>query len=137
MKTIRIKVNANRTMEMTNFGKLKAEDILEEIYDNERVSKIEGNVTKSIENMLYDEYKVEKITYDALVNEVELLLSDIPYDECPICGNSIGKYPAISRKDNKTRICSNCGTNEALTAFNNYFKESKEALEKLTVDKGE
>jgi hypothetical protein len=40
---------------------------------------------------------------------------------CPSCGGFIpnnqypGKYPgALSRKDNKTEICSACGTREAL-----------------------
>lgn len=42
---------------------------------------------------------------------------------CPICGFEIDKYPAISRKDNKTKICSNCGVLEALEAFNTSMKE--------------
>lgn len=42
--------------------------------------------------------------------------------KCPICGNPLGKYPAISRDDNKTKICSNCGTLEALAAFKNSLK---------------
>lgn len=33
---------------------------------------------------------------------------------CPRCGNTYYDYPAISRKDNKTEICSNCGLAEAL-----------------------
>ena len=37
---------------------------------------------------------------------------------CARCKNSIVGYPAISRKDNKTEICSNCGTLEALEDFN-------------------
>lgn len=43
--------------------------------------------------------------------------------KCPICGNPIGKYPAISREDNKTKICSNCGTLEALAAFKESLKD--------------
>jgi RNA polymerase subunit RPABC4/transcription elongation factor Spt4 len=35
-------------------------------------------------------------------------------DTCPICGKPIGEYPALSRKDNLTSICSECGTAEAL-----------------------
>lgn len=41
---------------------------------------------------------------------------------CPRCGGGIpnnvdrGKYPgALSRSDNRTEICSGCGTDEALT----------------------
>lgn len=36
---------------------------------------------------------------------------------CPNCGKEIKGYPALSRKDNKTNICSNCGTKEALEIF--------------------
>lgn len=38
---------------------------------------------------------------------------------CPICKQVYTGYPAISRKDNKTEICSSCGVAEAL---NDYFK---------------
>ena len=36
---------------------------------------------------------------------------------CPKCKKDMGKYPALSRKDNKTEICSECGVKEALEAF--------------------
>ena len=36
---------------------------------------------------------------------------------CPKCKSVIAGYPAISRKDNKTLICSNCGISEALETF--------------------
>lgn len=36
---------------------------------------------------------------------------------CPICKKKIIGYPAISRKDNKTKICSECGVKEALEAL--------------------
>lgn len=41
-------------------------------------------------------------------------------DKCPICGASIfdGTF-AISRRDNKTIICSNCGMKEAIEDFSN------------------
>lgn len=37
---------------------------------------------------------------------------------CPLCGGPMGGYPAISRKDNQTEICSTCGLKEALEAYN-------------------
>lgn len=46
--------------------------------------------------------------------------------KCPICDGPLGKYPAISREDNKTKICSNCGTLEALAAFKESLKDNKE-----------
>ena len=39
------------------------------------------------------------------------------YPVCSICNLDYIGYPAISRKDNKTKICSNCGTKEALEDF--------------------
>lgn len=38
--------------------------------------------------------------------------------QCPRCGRYMVGHPAISRKDNKTEICSTCGLLEALEAFN-------------------
>ena len=43
---------------------------------------------------------------------------------CARCGKAISGYPALSRKDNKTEICSNCGTLEALEELMKY-KEQK------------
>ena len=36
---------------------------------------------------------------------------------CPICKKEIVGYPALSRKDNKTEICSECGVKEALEDY--------------------
>jgi len=37
--------------------------------------------------------------------------------KCPECKKSVKEYPAISRKDNKTEICSQCGFDEAMAQF--------------------
>ena len=37
---------------------------------------------------------------------------------CSLCSDPMGGYPAISRKDNQTEICSTCGLKEALEAYN-------------------
>ena len=34
---------------------------------------------------------------------------------CPLCGKAYSGYPAISRRDNATAICPDCGIREALT----------------------
>ena len=34
---------------------------------------------------------------------------------CPLCGKVYHEPPAVSRRDNKTRICSECGQREAWT----------------------
>ena len=36
---------------------------------------------------------------------------------CPRCGKNYDGYPALSRVDNTTNICSACGTTEALEDF--------------------
>lgn len=45
---------------------------------------------------------------------------------CPVCGNKYNGYPAISRKDNKTEICPDCGVAEALKDFVNYIKNKED-----------
>jgi len=37
--------------------------------------------------------------------------------KCPRCNKLINGYPAISRIDNKTEVCSKCGIIEALQIF--------------------
>ena len=36
---------------------------------------------------------------------------------CPKCGNRYSGHPALSREDNETKICPDCGTREALTTI--------------------
>lgn len=36
---------------------------------------------------------------------------------CPLCHKDYSEHPAISRKDNKSEICPECGIKEALEAF--------------------
>ena len=36
---------------------------------------------------------------------------------CPMCGKEYSDRPAISRADNKTPICPDCGTREALESI--------------------
>ena len=41
---------------------------------------------------------------------------------CPKCKKTFTGIGAISRSDNKTEVCSECGTKEALEDFSNYVK---------------
>ena len=50
---------------------------------------------------------------------------------CPVCGKWYTEYPAISRMDNRTEICPQCGIIEALTAFGISCNQSKEILEEV------
>ena len=43
---------------------------------------------------------------------------------CPICKFAIIGHPAISRKDNKTKICPNCGVGEAFLDFCDNYKKT-------------
>ena len=49
--------------------------------------------------------------------------------KCPNCGKTIIGYPALSRKDNKTEICSNCGSMEAILAFINHKQNKKNGVD--------
>jgi len=42
---------------------------------------------------------------------------------CPRCKKDYKEYPALSRVDNKTNICSKCGTEEAIFNFVNRGQE--------------
>lgn len=44
---------------------------------------------------------------------------------CPKCGGEYTEHPALSRTDNETEICPDCGTREALEDWANW-KEMKE-----------
>lgn len=38
----------------------------------------------------------------------------MPDKKCPRCEETIGEFPALSRLDNRTEICSQCGLSEAI-----------------------
>ena len=38
-------------------------------------------------------------------------------ETCPLCGKVYRERPALSREDNATRICPDCGTRQALSAM--------------------
>lgn len=59
--------------------------------------------------------------------EIQVVENDT--DElCPICNKELGQYPAISRKDNKTKVCSECGTLEALKAWEESLNAKEENI---------
>lgn len=55
------------------------------------------------------------------------------YEEkiCPNCGQAYTARPALSRKDNKTLICPDCGIREALTGLGIDFEEQEKILEAI------
>lgn len=44
---------------------------------------------------------------------------------CPGCEQMVKGFPAISRKDNKTEICSDCGVQEAMMDLTDAIWERK------------
>ena len=47
---------------------------------------------------------------------------------CTRCGNSYTGHPALSRQDNKTCICPDCGTREALDSIGVDVAEQEQIL---------
>lgn len=47
---------------------------------------------------------------------------------CPRCGKAYHEPPALSRKDNKTLVCPDCGTREALESIDVDREEQEEIL---------
>lgn len=59
---------------------------------------------------------------DCLREDLELLPLGQSYriieiQRCPKCKKEFTEYPAISREDNETEICPECGLREAMNAF--------------------
>lgn len=65
-------------------------------------------------NVIYNEDKCIKIS-----------------QKCPKCGIEYQGYPAISRKDNKTPICPDCGTREALETIGFDKKEQEQIIKEV------
>ncbi len=42
---------------------------------------------------------------------------DVVRKICPVCGGPLTAHPALSRKDNKTEVCPDCGIRQALSDF--------------------
>lgn len=47
---------------------------------------------------------------------------------CPICGKTYAEHPALSRKDNKTLICPDCGVREALASIGVELEEQEKII---------
>lgn len=47
---------------------------------------------------------------------------------CPLCGKSYSGRPAVSRTDNQTPICPDCGTRQALASIDVNPDEQEEII---------
>lgn len=50
------------------------------------------------------------------------------YPVCPRCNHDYEGHPAISRYDNKSFVCSQCGVEEALEVYSNYLQKEKATI---------
>lgn len=48
---------------------------------------------------------------------------------CPKCGKQYSGYPALSRVDNKTEICPDCGNKEAVDDYYKFMKKIDEVFD--------
>lgn len=47
---------------------------------------------------------------------------------CPLCGEAYGDHPAISRIDNETQICPQCGTRQSLDSIGIGIEEQEKII---------
>ena len=50
---------------------------------------------------------------------------------CPVCGAEYTGHPALSREDNKTFICPDCGIRQALTSINVDPEEQEKIIQTI------
>ena len=50
---------------------------------------------------------------------------------CPKCGHTYQGYPALSRVDNRTKICPDCGIRQALASIGIDAEEQEKILEAI------
>ncbi|MGI5965435.1 MAG: hypothetical protein ACOX65_00690 [Anaerotruncus rubiinfantis] len=50
---------------------------------------------------------------------------------CPRCGRTYSEHPALSRVDNETLICPDCGTREALESIGISAEEQESIIETI------
>ena len=103
---------------------------------------ISGNVTDSVYDELNSKSKFEESIDNGMIDlkatsvlDEDKQEDEIPYDnttpkKCPKCGKTYTDFPALSRRDNKTYICPECGVDEAME---DYFKAMSKQ-ENLTED---
>ncbi len=57
--------------------------------------------------------------------------AEIKIRTCPICGTAYRGHPAISRTDNESPICPDCGTRQALTSIGIDAEEQEKILDAI------
>ena len=57
--------------------------------------------------------------------------NEIQFRKCPKCGKLLSERGAVSRVDNVTIVCSDCGTREALESIGVDEKEQEKILDTI------
>lgn len=84
---------------------------------------VDGGLLRTDER--YSSFLVDAKRYDdedILREELESLPKTLTYkileiQRCPKCKKEFTEYPALSRVDNETEICPECGVREAMEAY--------------------
>ena len=85
-------------------------DFLEKpLVDNRRYS------TALIDAKRYDDIDVLREELETLPKTLTCKILEI--NRCPKCKKEFTEYPALSREDNETEICPECGVAEAIAAY--------------------
>jgi predicted RNA-binding Zn-ribbon protein involved in translation (DUF1610 family) len=77
---------------------------------------------------IYDGQEISYNTDKEFILELQRIgvvvdLTETDKKICPRCGRIYERYGAISRRDNKTEICSECGKAEALEDFVEHYRK--------------
>ena len=94
-------------------------------------SKLKNSTKEMMVQMIMDAETQKSV--DQLNTEMEKRIGENETWTCPICKTETTDFPAVSRRDNKTEICSQCGTNEAIEDFKNKG-ESNHQKEPTSID---
>lgn len=88
------------------------------------VGEVDQNGEKLKPNERYSSFLSDAKRYDdeMIMNDLPLIDSSLTrkvfeIQQCPKCGKEFTDYPAISREDNETEICPECGVAEALQKY--------------------
>jgi len=57
---------------------------------------------------------------------------------CPRCGDPLDRHPALSRADDRTAVCSDCGVEEAIEAMKRNVTPKREwPIQRKRTNQGE
>lgn len=114
----------------------RCEDLWEEFTPDSKPIDVICRSFKAMRNIIESEIPRQYLPYyeeEVMVNNLKLgrVVEDMfnlyrvstDVEKCPICGASMfPRFTAISRRDNKTRICSFCAQDEAMEDIMNVRK---------------